>query len=185
MNKHLISHGVPALRTISGSKEQLLPPRPQLQCPECTFENDNPEHLSEHLIQAHRYSLSAAWFAAGQENERLYPRFRAPAGTFCVLGVNKTVPTGQIIATCTSLNEAIVAAVQEAGSYPEISIHDDSGKELYQVIPKPTDETQELRDAKEDKGVDNPTDKSKYGPEPRRVIIATMPTFKRHPPEGS
>jgi hypothetical protein len=155
-----------ALQTISGSEQQLLPP--QLQCPECAFENDNPENLAGHLIQSHSYSQSAAWYAAGQENERLYPRFRAPEGTFSVLGVDKTVPTGRIIATCSSLDEAIVAADDEAGSYPEISVHDDSGKALYEIIPKPA-------------GVDKPAEEDTDGVKPRRVIIATMPKFRKPP----
>jgi hypothetical protein len=154
-----------------GVEEQLLRSRPQLQCPECAFENDNPEHLAEHLIQSHNYSLSTAWYAAGQENERLYPRFRAPEGAFSVLGVDKTVPTGRIIATCSSLDEAIVAADDEAGSYPEISVHDDSGKALYEIIPKPT-------------GVNRPTEESKDSAKSRRVIIVTMPKFRKPSPSN-
>jgi hypothetical protein len=142
------------------------PRPPQLQCPECPFENDDPAHLAGHLTQVHSYALSKAWFAAGQENERLYPRFRAPEGKFSVLGVDKTVPTGRIIATCSTLGEAIVAADDEAGSYPEISVHDDFGKSLYEIIPKPT-------------GVNRPTEKSKDSANSRRVIIATMPKFRR------
>jgi hypothetical protein len=129
-----------ARRRIFGSEEELLPLPPQLQCPECAFGSDDPERLAEHLLGVHSYIISKAWFAVGQENERLYPRFRAPAGKFSVLGVDKARSRGGIIATCTSLDEAIAAADREAGSYPEISVNDDSCKELYVVIPKPADE---------------------------------------------
>jgi hypothetical protein len=149
----------------------------QLQCPECVFENDTPELLAKHLNQSHSYSPSAAWYAAGQENERLYPRFRAPEGEFSVIGVDKTIPTGRIIASCSSLDEAIVAADHEAGTYPEISVYDDSGKKLYEVIPQPTVENEVLRDAKDDKGVDMPI----RGTGSRRVIFATIPKFKKLP----
>jgi hypothetical protein len=118
-------------RNIFGREEEELPPRPQLQCPKCAFKNDNPEHLAQHLIEAHSYSISKAWFVAGQENERLYPRFRARAGKFSVTGVDKARSRGGIIATCNSLDEAILAADQAVGCYPEISIYDDSGKERY------------------------------------------------------
>jgi hypothetical protein len=49
-------------RKIFGGEEEELPPRPQLQCPKCAFKNDNPEHLAQHLIEAHSYSISKAWF---------------------------------------------------------------------------------------------------------------------------
>jgi hypothetical protein len=165
-------------RPIFVNEEQLPPLPPQLQCPECTVENSIPEHLAEHLIQSHNYSLSTAWYATGQENERLYPRFRAPEGKFGVLGVDKTIPTGRIIATRSSLNEAIVAADDEAGSYPEISVHDDCGKELYVVIPERNGRTDEQKDTRKDNLIAPPAGESKDGAKSRRVIIATMPKFK-------
>jgi hypothetical protein len=82
--------------------EEPLPP--QLQCSKCSFGNNNPSHLADHLIQAHGCSVSAAWFEDGQENECLYPRLRADAGTFIVVGVDKAQSRGVIIASCTSLS---------------------------------------------------------------------------------
>jgi hypothetical protein len=172
-----------ARQTIFGSKEQSSPPRPELQCPECAFGNESPEHLAKHLIESHNYSIKKAWFAVGQENERLYPRFRAPAGEFSVLGVDKAHSGGAIIATCTRLNDAIAAAVQEAESYPEISVHDDSGNELYVVLPKPTDETKKREDLKRNKTADKTTDKSKNKSKPRKIMIVTLPTHKKRPPK--
>jgi hypothetical protein len=136
-----------AREAIFGCDKQLLPPRPQLQCPECAFGNDNPGHLAAHLVEVHSYSISTAWFAVGQEHERLYPRFRAPAGSFSVLGVDRVRSRGGIIAACTILKEAIATADLEAESYPEISVYDDSGNELYVVMPKPIDETKKLTNA--------------------------------------
>jgi hypothetical protein len=170
---------------ILGSEEQLPPSSPQLQCPECAFENDNPEHLAEHLIQSHKYSLSTAWYAAGQENERLYPRFRAPEGTFTVLGVDKSIPTGNVIASCITFNEAVLAADAAAGSYPEIYVYDDSGKERHKVVFKSHDEKEKLNNTREDKTVAKSSEASNGNSEPRKVIIVTMPKFKKRRPEPS
>jgi len=117
--------------------KMLLPASPQLLCPECVFQDGDSDYLARHLIEVHGYEIPKAWFAAGQENERLYPRFKAPPGKFSVLGVDKTTPTGDIIATYTSLEEAIAAADHAAGSFSEISVNDDSCRELYVVIPRP------------------------------------------------
>lgn len=115
---------------ISELQPSSIPPFPELSCPECAFKNKNPEVLADHLIQAHSYAASKAWYVAGQENERVYPRFRAPAGTFSVLGEDVTIPSGRVIATCATLQAAILAADDERSSQEKISIYDDSGKEL-------------------------------------------------------
>jgi hypothetical protein len=172
-----------ARQTIFGNKEQSSPTPPALQCPECTFGDENPEHLAKHLIKSHRYKLKKAWFVAGQENERFYPRFRAPAGEFSALGVNKNPARASIIATCTALSDAIAAAVQEAESYAEISVHDDIGNELYVVLPKPTEEPKKRKHLKRNKTANKAIDKSKSKLKPRKMVIVTLPTFKKRPPE--
>lgn len=121
-----------ARRRMFGAGEQPLPPPPQLLCSKCDFHDDNPERLAGHFIHAHGYAIPAAWFEAGQENERLYPRLVAPAGQFTVLGVTAS-GRGSIIANCPSLEDAIYIADRNAGSFPEIFVHDDSGREVYKV----------------------------------------------------
>lgn len=111
--------------------DEHLPPSPQLLCSKCDFRDDNPEHLAEHLIQAHGYTTPVAWFEAGQENERLYPRLAAPAGQFTVLGVDTERSRGSIIANCSSLEDAIAEADGNAELFPEVCVQDDSGREVY------------------------------------------------------
>ena len=52
-------------------------------------------------------------------------------------------------------------------------------------MPKPIDETEKLKDANEDKTAAKPTDAVKDNTEPRRLIIATLPRFKKQPTEQS
>ena len=44
--------------------------------------------LAEHLVDIHSETLAAAWFGAGQESERSYPRLRTPQSGFVVFGVH-------------------------------------------------------------------------------------------------
>ena len=116
--------------------EQPLPPRPQLLCSKCEFQNDNYERLAEHFIEIHGYTIPAAWFEAGQENERLYPRLVAPSGHFTVVGVNMASSRGKIIANCSSLQDAIGVANGNSGLFPEVFVQNDSGREVYTVAPQ-------------------------------------------------
>jgi predicted kinase len=110
-----------------------LPERPQLLCSKCDFQSHDPERLAEHLIDIHGQTISASWFEAGQENERLYPRLRAPVGKFIVLGIDSGHSSGNISETFASLDEAIALAHHVEGSFPEIAVYDDSGHERYKL----------------------------------------------------
>lgn len=110
-----------------------LPERPQLLCSRCDFQNHNPQRLAEHLIDIHGQTITASWFEAGQENERLYPRLRAPVGEFIVLGTDSGRSRGNISETFASLDEAIAFAHHVKGSFPEITVYDDSGHERYNL----------------------------------------------------
>ena len=110
-----------------------LPARPELLCSKCDFQNGDPERLAEHLITVHEQTTAAAWFEAGQENERLYPRLRARAGEFTVLGVDPERSRGNTIGSCSSLNEAIALADQRKAAYPEIVVSDEYGRERYKL----------------------------------------------------
>jgi hypothetical protein len=126
----------PSARTATTSHRdsaEKVTSRPQLQCSQCVFETESPEHLAVHLVRAHGRTIAQAWFEAGVENQRLYPKFAAPAGMFSVAGVNKARSTGSIISNCSSLEDAISTAGRQAESFPEIFVSDDSGRELYRI----------------------------------------------------
>lgn len=181
-------------RKVSAKEVHPLPPRPQLECPECEFKSGNPDSLANHLIEIHSYNVSKAWLVAGEENERLYPKFRAPEGNFCVLGVNIAQSRGEIIATCADLKEAIAAAVRAAGTWPEIYVRDDSGKELYAFPSKPTNEKvtlakkkqhslfdEELKSIQEVGSEDDKKPTEEPTPQverPERVRITTIPIYR-------
>ena len=120
--------------TIShGDSAEKVTSRPQLQCSQCVFETEPPEHLAVHLVRAHGRTTAQAWFEAGVENQRLYPKLAASAGMFSVAGVDKARSTGSIIANCSSVKDAISTAGRQAKSFPEIFVSDDSGRELYRI----------------------------------------------------
>jgi hypothetical protein len=52
-------------------------------------------------------------------------------------------------------------------------------------MPRPTDETEKLTDPNVDKAVVEPIDTVKNKTETRRLIIATLPNFKRRQTEKS
>jgi hypothetical protein len=52
-------------------------------------------------------------------------------------------------------------------------------------MPRPTDETEKLTDPNVDKAVVEPINAVTNKAEPRRLIIATLPKFKRQPTEKS
>jgi hypothetical protein len=116
------------------NKDVRLPIPAKLQCPECPFGDDDPERFAAHLMQIHGQTEKAAWFAAGQEYERLYPRFRAPVGMCSVLGMDLGHKTGKVIGDCTSLAEAVKIADQLAGAYYEVSIVDEKGQVIHKGL---------------------------------------------------
>ena|SRR5579863_3022550 len=86
------------------------PPRPLLECKRCDYRNENPDELTKHLMQAHGYGQPQARLEADAENERLYPKFKAPPGKFSVLWVDIARSRGGVIKHCDTLEEAKAVA---------------------------------------------------------------------------
>ena len=117
--------------TSAGQRLTAMPDPPKLECPMCKYLNEQPKELAQHLIALHCCPESEAWFLAGQENERLYPRFRAPNGKFSVLRVSQKVPFGEIIGHYSKPDDAISIASSEAKhSDCRIVVCDDAGREI-------------------------------------------------------
>jgi hypothetical protein len=107
-------------------------PNEILECKRCDCRNEHPDQLTKYLRQAHGYSESEARLEADAENERLYPKFKAPPGKFSVLWVDIARSQGGVIKHCATPEEAKALADQDKW-YPQTFVFDGSGRELYAV----------------------------------------------------
>jgi hypothetical protein len=96
--------------------------------------------------------------------------------------VDNAASTGAIIATCSNLEIAVAAADKASGYWPEITIQDDSGKELYRAPSKPAEEMKgeqgggnSGRNQPKREPIEEPTPQVE-GPVP--VRITTIPTYR-------
>jgi uncharacterized membrane protein len=104
--------------------------------------HDEPNQLGMHLIRQHEYEEAKAWFVAGQENERLYPRYRAPKGMFTVLAVDLAHSRGEVVDHCKTPEQAIHLAYKIAARYQSVLVYDDAGNQFFTIgdtrVPRPS-----------------------------------------------